>query len=412
MLEEFAKTHRLEHSKLAQLPRGGGLPGRDSLEALATVTGRLPGGSSGTLAHLCSEYQSGDTTRVRPLTVVVLRVPESIGFAPYLADPSGAMRGAAPGIDTRTLSFDAGTRVEAAEGIDQGWLNELFSPALCDWLSRSPEDFGWELSDGVLCVSREQHLIADQSLVRLCEDAAHLAAALRDESLEEVETGGAGSSRASAKPGPQATLTASLVPLVGFDQPPANVAAAQPAFRELVIHHPSTYFIGLFVGIVWALVINVITAVIVWPVLTLDPSPLAIALFEAVVISTTTLLAIRSEIDGRSRSCAVEAFWREYARARELELVDALEFAATHAKAELPGKPHRVLSGRFDSVTGSLLITGDGLRRGDSIALVAGSQGPVASADFEASAPGPSAKLLDDYARRLAAELATARREA
>ena len=51
------------------------------------------------------------------------------------------------------------------------------------------------------------------------------------------------------------------------------------------------------------------------------------------------------------------------------------------------------------------MITGDGFRRGDVIAIVAGETGPVASADFEVSAPGASAKALDSYVERLAAEL-------
>jgi hypothetical protein len=51
------------------------------------------------------------------------------------------------------------------------------------------------------------------------------------------------------------------------------------------------------------------------------------------------------------------------------------------------------------------MITGDGLKRGDSIALVAGPDGPIATADFDVSAPGASAEALDSYAQRLAAEL-------
>lgn len=82
---------------------------------------------------------------------------------------------------------------------------------------------------------------------------------------------------------------------------------------------------------------------------------------------------------------------------------------------ELPGKPDRVLSGHFDSagagggVDGALVLVGDGLRRGDRIAFVAGPSGPVASADLNVSAPGVSAAALDEYAQRLAGELAESR---
>jgi hypothetical protein len=409
-LAEFAAAHGLAFSAGGELPHQAGLLSRDSLAVLATAAGSLPGGAEGTLTHLTYEYRSSDTTRTRELTTVVVEVGESIGFAPYLSDLAGGMHGGPAGVETRTIKLSSGARVQAAEGIDEAWLSELFSPALSDWLARSPDDFGWELTDGVLCASREKHLTGESDLVRLCEDASHLAGALREESLEEVDGGSAGRTAAKAKKTPVQVLVESLLPLVDFEQPPANVVSAQPAFRELVVRHPSTYFIGLFMGLAWALLINVVGGGIFGLLLNI-PNPLvAVAIFELIVIGTTTFLSIRHQINSTSRACAAEAFWREYARSRDLELTDPLEFAATHAKVELPGKPQRVLTGLLDGVPGALMITGDGLKRGEKIALVAGPSGPVASADFEASAPGPSAKLLDDYAARLAAELRAVRK--
>ena len=77
-------------------------------------------------------------------------------------------------------------------------------------------------------------------------DAAHLAAALREESLEEVDAGSAQRSRARSKRDPHALLVAQLLPFVQLDEAPANVVAARPAFRDLVVRHPSTYLIGLW----------------------------------------------------------------------------------------------------------------------------------------------------------------------
>jgi hypothetical protein len=113
----------------------------------------------------------------------------------------------------------------------------------------------------------------------------------------------------------------------------------------------------------------------------------------------------RHQVRSRTAMLSTEAFWAEYARSHGLRNEDPLRFAATHAKADLPGTPVRVLSGRLGSVEGALMITGDGFKRGDAIALVAGDTGPVASADFEVSAPGISAGALDSYAAKLAAEL-------
>jgi hypothetical protein len=59
------------------------------------------------------------------------------------------------------------------------------------------------------------------------------------------------------------------------------------------------------------------------------------------------------------------------------------------------------MTGILGGVDSSLMLTGDGLRRGDSIALVAGPTGPVASAELELSAPGASAKALDAYVEQI-----------
>jgi hypothetical protein len=63
------------------------------------------------------------------------------------------------------------------------------------------------------------------------------------------------------------------------------------------------------------------------------------------------------------------------------------------------------MTGTPGGIDGWLMLTGDGLRRGDSIALVAGPTGPVLGADLELSAPGASAKALDAYVDRLAGQL-------
>ena len=53
------------------------------------------------------------------------------------------------------------------------------------------------------------------------------------------------------------------------------------------------------------------------------------------------------------------------------------------------------------------MITGDGFKRGDSIALVGGPTGPIATAEFDVSAPGASAKALDAYVDELVLDLKT-----
>jgi hypothetical protein len=396
-LDDFASLHGLTAAGGAGLPSEGALLGHDSLVVHAAVHGRLPGDEPGTLAHLSYTYRSDDTTHTATRTAVVLRVPESIGFAPYL--------GSGVALGTKSVKLEGGGSVRAADGVNEAWLREVFSPALSDWLQRSPDDFEWELSNGVLCVSREGYLAKDDDLARLCTDAAHLARTIREQSLQEVDSGQAARTAAKAKEDGEATLVRLMLPRVKFDQPPADVVAAKPQFHELVVRHPSTYFVAAFMTIAITLGVNLIGGGIFGLLLNLPNPGRAVLIFEAIVIAVVGFFTFRAQIRGRTTRLAEEAFWAEYARSHGLRIENPLSFAATHAKAELPGTPVRVMSGTFDGVEGALMITGDGFKRGDSIALVAGEQGPVASADFEVSAPGVSATALDSYAAKLAGEL-------
>lgn len=406
-ISKFAETRGLSFSDGADLPRLGALLGEDDLDVHAAATGELPGGEAGTLAYLSYTYRSNDTTRTNELTAVVLSVPESIGFAPYLKGTGGGHSGL--WADAPQKDYDAGAkmRIRVHDGADEAWLRELFSPALTDWLSRSPGDFAFELAEGTLCVSREQYLSKPDDLERLCRDASHLAGAVRAESLEEVETGGADETAAKTKVRDplEAGVVERLVKEVPLREAPADVAAAQAQYRDALARSPSTYLGGFARAVGWTLLINVVGGGIYGLLLNL-PDPLtAVIVFQVILLVPLTILCIRNLINRRSKAGATEAFYRGYAEARDLEPVDPLRFSAEHAKAELPGKPDRVFAGRFGGVDGALVLVGDGMTRGDKIALVAGPSGPTATADFEVSAPGISARALDDYAERLAGEL-------
>jgi hypothetical protein len=118
---------------------------------------------------------------------------------------------------------------------------------------------------------------------------------------------------------------------------------------------------------------------------------------------------VRSNIRKSIKIFAQEAFFRAYARERGLTLEDPLMFAATHADANLPFSPERVITGTWpDGVKGSLLILGDGSKRSDQVALVTDAPGMTASTGLESSAPGLSAANLDAYVEDLATKPAAA----
>jgi hypothetical protein len=404
-LASFAEAHGLAYAEGGVLPAAGGLLGRDSLRVIATAKGILPGRAEGTIAHVSYEYRSNDTTKTMKVTTAVVAVAESIGFAPYLADSAARTHGVHAGVAVKRVEVAQDVKVWADEGIDESWMRELFSPALCDWLARSPAGFGWELSNGTLCAQATGHLTSERELVRLCEDASYLAGAVREESLEEVDSGSAARSAAKTKPDPAAKLRTRLLALADLDEPPANVAEARPVYREIVSRHPTTYAYALFMTLVWTLVINVIGGGIFGLLLSLPNKLVSVAVFELIVLTTVGYFTIRHEINDRSDKLAKEAFWRGFAESRGLIEIDARTFAATHAKAGLPGAPLRVLAGTLGGIEGALMLTGEGLKRGDAIALVRGPIGPTATADFSVSAPGASAAALDSYIERLAAEL-------
>ena len=87
-----------------------------------------------------------------------MRVPESMGYAPYLLIGSGfgiTARAPLGGRAVERCTRRPGSSL--VDGVDEGWLRELFSPAFAEWLQRSPDDFGAELADGVLVVIRNSH---------------------------------------------------------------------------------------------------------------------------------------------------------------------------------------------------------------------------------------------------------------
>jgi hypothetical protein len=128
---------------------------------------------------------------------------------------------------------------------------------------------------------------------------------------------------------------------------------------------------------------------------------------EIALIAIIFFFSFRSRIRKNSVRYAAEAFYRAYARDRELRLEEPLAFAAAHAEAELPFRPDRVFTGTLPGGTqGSLIVSGDGSKRSDRIAVVAGANGPIAVAELESDKPVLSTEDLDVYAELLAGELA------
>ena len=77
-------------------------------------------------------------------------------------------------------------------------------------------------------------------------------------------------------------------------------------------------------------------------------------------------------------------------------------FAAANGLADRKLRLEGALPGGTDR---SLIISGDGSKRSDRIAIVAGSSGPVAEAELQSDKPVLSSEDLDVYAELLGGEI-------
>jgi hypothetical protein len=412
-LEKFAEVHGLTHPKGASLPQQGNLLTRGG-RVEGAAKGKLPGEIEGTLAHYTYTYTTTDsdnntTTHHRFFTIVVTTIPESIGFMPSLgfAGSESEMSGIGGSLD-EVVKVDLGgdKGLEGAhcyryKGASENWTQQLLSPALIDWLARSENDLGFELANGVLCVSRKSYLEDAAAMQTLCEEAAHLAGAIREESLEETATGGAETDAAKDPDAVDPKMEEALAAVAVSS--PANAVAATSSFT----HHlrsPSTFFWALGKAVLIALVLNVPGIAI--PILLIVAGNYAfLAAIEAVLIAVLVFFIFRKRVREGAKQYASEAFFRAYAKDRDLTLEEPLKFAATHAEAKLPFRPDRVLAGPLPGGgEGCLCILGDGGKRSDRIAVVAGPAGPVAESELEAEPQGLSTKDLDTYFEQLAGE--------
>jgi hypothetical protein len=414
-LAKFAKEQGLQYAERVDLPdQGRTLCENGTVEGAAT--GTLPGGVEGSLIHYRYTYTWTDSdnhshSEERRFTLVVTRIPESIGFLPYMgfSGPASKLSAGAGGEDMAPIDMSKSEVLKQAaamayKGTRETWLAQLLSPALVQWLERCDEDFGFELANGVLCVGRSGHLSSPGELTAVCADASHLAGAIREESLEEVGTSG---EEAEAASDPDAADPAMEKALREVElDPPATLGAAEGTFASYARRTPATALGSLRFALLLTLALNI--PGIALPIVFLSEGfYLPLAVIEGGLILIVFSFSFRSRVRQRGRKYAEEAFYRAYAAERELTLEEPLHFAAGHAEAELPFKPDRVFSGPLPGGTnGSLVLAGDGSKRSDRIAVVAGPRGPIAEAELQAEAPGLSAKLLDGYAEKLAAELA------
>src|SRR5204863_9055021 len=116
----------------------------------------------------------------------------------------------------------------------------------------------------------------------LCADAAHIASTIREECLEEVDTGEAKRTAAKAKePSGRDAFVSAVLAKTTFDHPPADVEASRAQFREVVTGHPGTYLTALGKTLLFMVVVNVIGGGLYGLLLNLPNPGQAVLIYQA-----------------------------------------------------------------------------------------------------------------------------------
>ena len=194
-----ARCRRSSPASGLEAGTGGELPDTGALLGAGQPAGR--GRRPRRAARRRRPARSSCTARTRPApttgrrptdgTAVVVKRAGGDGLRAIPADRRPSVGAAPAGRMRRSSSRPPTSASSPIEGIDEGWLTELLSPAFTEWLQRSPDDWGAEYAErrprgrpGV-----GDHRPADE-LEGLCGDAARIATALSEEALEASEAGG------------------------------------------------------------------------------------------------------------------------------------------------------------------------------------------------------------------------------
>ncbi len=191
----YAEERGLERSPHGSIPRVTPLLRRGDRRATEQVmTGRLPGGLTGTLALHTYELDILDSDGEPDVdyfdyTVTLADLPETAanltelscerrsGFGTPEDDPARRTRRLALGNE----AFDSRYEIRFDPRDDERRLRNLFSAEFTNWLTDdAPPDLAFELAAGSLCVYVEDHMDSVEELDELCEAAAVVANRLRE----------------------------------------------------------------------------------------------------------------------------------------------------------------------------------------------------------------------------------------
>jgi hypothetical protein len=412
-LERYAKERGLAYESKREIRAVTPLLLSSGMSERAAAAGELPGGIDGFVSH---HRTAAGGSRGRELTVVVSRVPESLGFVRAMSCRSKRIEvvrsyenleylGRWRRLQLESARFNQLYELEVLEGQREAWVRQLFSPVFIDRLaSEAADGFCFELNEGHLCVAEPKHITEPAELDRLCEAAADVATRIRQESLEDVGSAGeeyAGDRAHEAK-------IRRKVASVHFATPPQTPREAAKRFSNRWDIGWKAYGRAL----AWGLGIGGIGAAVALLVPGIDDSTAKILAAVAVLVGLLAfVLVVMSAAGTQAVRLAVEAFALEFAKSHGYEMEDRYEFHARYAQVPLPGRAQHVMRGTLPSGQPATLAFCDDVAEmfshGQRIARTTGRMlaTDVIVADLDSTRPGVGDGLSAEVPEGVEAQL-------
>ncbi len=180
----------------------------DSRYTELTLTGQLPAGPNGVLAHYTYEEETTDSdgnrqTSYYHFTVVFCEIPEVATVVKELAlqrrsgfrflDSTEDKFRKRQRVEVESEEFDKRYETFIGEHDDMNRARQIFEPTFIVWLAeRAPKSFSFELVAGALCLAVKGQLESADDLDRLCAGAGVVAKRLVGEAEEGSVTASAG----------------------------------------------------------------------------------------------------------------------------------------------------------------------------------------------------------------------------
>ncbi len=341
-------------------------------------------GIPATLLHSTYAEGRGEDARRRDFTLAVATIGEAIAFARNLscrdrqvqddlAHTEIARFGDSRHVPLESIEFDRRFALQAPPEIDAGWLRQLFSPGLIDFLTTTaPAGFCFELNEGHFCAAIPGRVDAADELDTFIAAASRAARRIRQEAVE-----GAGRATQAVKRGADPKFER-LLGKVRFSEPPPNVASAANRYTRIAMRRPGNFLRAVRASLSHgpSLIVLALVAVGVGALL-LGGGGIAVGaniLAWMIPLGLACLFVLWFNVRRQARALAAKlgetAFVRGYASSRGLQLADPGGFQAEHAALQLPGAVRHVMVGTLPGtgIAGAIALVDSGVQKDAELA--------------------------------------------